>query len=80
MRPVNDVEKLFMMLHLLHWLPGDSLLFQMTLERLQEPTVMGSIYGVIAMHSCFVQVINRTSEPRQRLKHWKHQFGDFQLR
>ena len=79
MRPVDDTEKVFLVLHLLHWLPSDFILFQMTLEHLQEPSVVGSIDGVITMHHCFVQVVNRASETCQRLKHSKYQFRSSKL-
>ena len=80
MCPGNDVQTLLMKLHLIHWRVSYSLLFEVTLERLQEPTVVDSIYGVVAVHSCFMQIINRACKLRQRFKHSKHEFGGSELR
>jgi hypothetical protein len=47
MGSTTNVHKILMKLHFLHRVTCDSLLFRVTLDRLQEGAVLGLIYGIL---------------------------------
>ena len=62
MRAVHYVEEFSVKLHFFDRFSCDSLLLEVTLESLEESTVMRSVYCITTMHPRFVQIINRACE------------------